>query len=62
MGEIIVTLSDEAILEFVKIFQRGIIEFTDVTEDFRNLRLLVDTENDILLPLPVINEQEGMDE
>ena len=51
MGDTIVKLSDEAILEIVKIFQRGVIEFTDVTEDFRNLELRVDTENNVLLPV-----------
>ena len=34
------SLSDETILEFVKIFQRGIIECRDVTQDFRALELV----------------------
>tara|TARA_Y100000034_G_scaffold44266_3_gene54222 strand:+ start:13722 stop:13889 length:168 start_codon:yes stop_codon:yes gene_type:complete len=52
----IVKLSDEVILEFIKIFQRGIIEFVDVTEDFRNLELLIDQENNIVLPIITSNE------
>lgn len=44
------TLSDETILEFVKIFQRGIIECRDVTKDFRELKLEVDKKSQKLVP------------
>ena len=45
----VLTLHDEVILEFVKIFQKGIIEQTDVTELFRQLKLTVDKNNKIVL-------------
>lgn len=45
------SLSDETILEFVKIFQRGIIECKDVTKDFRSLELRVDEKTKKLVPI-----------
>lgn len=55
-NEKLLTLSDETILEFIKIFQRGIIECVDVTNEFRNLRLTYDDKTKKLVPVKKVSK------
>ena len=43
-------MSDKAIAEIVNIIQKGMLEFRDVTEDFRNMKLTISNETNELVP------------
>ena len=43
-------MSDKAIAEIVNIIQKGMLEFRDVTEDFRNMKLTISDETNELVP------------
>ena len=43
-------MSDKAIAEIVNILQRGMLEAKDITTEFRNMELVIDTKNNKLVP------------